>query len=173
MNKNGAYIYNNKILDPLKHAKAAQVGVDLSVHKIEEVKEDSVVYFDDNSKVYGIEYTEAPYTEKNGKKVYNLEPNKNYSVTFEQGLVTLNSDEWALIVQRSSLLRAGCHIISSIWDPGYGISVEEKMNTTLLTGNTKVNIPVGTRVAQILVFENEPVESDNLYNGRWQGTNKA
>lgn len=170
MNRSGKYIYKHKIIDPLKHAKEAQVGVDLSIAKIESIKDDSVVYFDENSKVYGIEYEEAPFVEENGKKVYTLEPNKNYAITFEQGLVTLEPNEWGLIIQRSSLLRCGSRIISSIWDPGYGISAEEGMGTTLLTGNTKVKMPVGTRVGQFLLFENEAVE--NLYNGRWQGTNK-
>lgn len=170
MNRNGKYIYEHKIIDPLKHAKVAQVGVDLSIAKIEIIKEDSVVYFDENSKVYGIEYSEAPYTEENGRKVYNLEPYKNYAITFEQGLITLESNEWGLIIQRSSLLRSGCRIYSSVFDPGYGISAEKGMGTTLLTGNTKVNIPVGTRVGQFLVFDTEKVE--NLYNGRWQNTNK-
>lgn len=173
MNRNGKYIYENKIIDPLKHAKAAQVGVDLSVAKIETIKEDSVVYFDENSKVYGIEYSEAPYTEESGRKVYNLEPNKNYAITFEQGLVKLEPNEWGLIVQRSSLLRSGCRIVSSIWDPGYGISAEEGMGTTLLTGNTKVKVPVGTRVGQFLLFDNEVVNNEDMYNGRWQGTNKV
>lgn len=171
MNRNGNYI-KDKIIDPNGYSKPAQVGVDLSISKIEDISGD--VYFDENSKVHNIEYKEAPYTinEKN-IKVYCLEPNHNYSITFQQGLRTLNNNEWAFIVQRSSLVRCGVHVISSVFDPGYGIDAENGIGTTLFTGNIPVKIPVGTRVAQMLVFENEPVCSEDLYNGRWQGTNKV
>ena len=95
----------------------------------------------------------------------------NYAITFQQGLETLKDNEWGLIVQRSSFLRAGCRVVSSIWDPGYGISAENGMGTTLLTGNIPVKIPEGTRIAQLLIFDCEPVSEENLYSGRWQGTN--
>ena len=164
MNRNSNYIYNEKIIDPLKHAQPAQVGVDLTIAKIEEIQPGLAV-FDTNSKLKkdSIQYKEAPYEIVEGVKHYLLRANTNYAIEFEQGLRQLNDNEWGLIIQRSSLLRTGCHIISSIWDPGF---FTDTMGTTLFTGNTQVSIPVGCRVAQLLIFDNEPTE---LYNGTWHG----
>lgn len=163
MNRNSNYIYNEKIIDPLNHAKPAQVGVDLTIAKIEEIT--GSAKFDTNSKLIknSIQYSEAHYSVVDGVKYYHLHPNRNYAIEFEQGLKTLKENEWGLIIQRSSLLRTGCHIVSSIWDPGF---FTDTMGTTLVTGNVEVNLPVGCRVAQILIFDNEPTE---LYNGTWQG----
>ena len=165
MNRNSNYIYNEKIIDPLNHAKPAQVGVDLTIARIEEILPGRAI-FDENSKLVKetVRYDEAPYLmSADGIKHYNLKPNTNYAIEFEQGLKQLKENEWGLIIQRSSLLRTGCHIISSIWDPGF---FTDTMGTTLFTGNMEVSIPTGCRVAQLLIFDNEPAE---LYNGTWQG----
>lgn len=164
MNKNSQYIMT-KIIDPTGHAKPAQVGVDLTISKIEMILPGHAA-FDENSKLIkgSVSYEEAAYSiAENGLKYYLLQPNTNYAIEFEQGLKQLAENEWGLIIQRSSLLRTGCHIVSSIWDPGF---FTDTMGTTLFTGNTSVSIPVGCRVAQILIFDNEPTE---LYNGTWQG----
>lgn len=168
MNKNSDYILT-KIIDPLNHAKKAQVGVDLSIAKIEIIwKESGVVNFDRDSKIHGLAYEEERFSMVGGKKVYHLKPQCNYAITFEQGLKTLEPNEWAMIIQRSSLIRAGMHVVSSVFDPGYHV---DNIGTTMWTSNLAVDMPVGTRVAQMLIFENEPVATDDLYNGQWQGTN--
>ena len=157
MNRNADYIMT-KIIDPPGHAKKAQVGVDLTLAKLEKM----VGYpkFID-SKLQNAEYVEA---DKNELGEYVLEPNKTYALEFEQGLKRLEPNEWAYIVQRSSLNRVGVQISSSIWDPGFTC---ERMGLTLRTGSVPVRIPIGTRVAQILIFNCE--EPSELYNGRWQG----
>ena len=166
MNRNSQYIMT-KIIDSTGHAKPAQVGVDLTIAKIEKILPGNAM-FDINSKLIKgtVFYEEADYSidnENGGIKYYHLKPNTNYAIEFEQGLKQLNDNEWGLIIQRSSLLRTGCHIVSSIWDPGF---YTDTMGTTLFTGNTDVALPVGCRVAQLLIFDNEPAE---LYNGTWQG----
>lgn len=166
MNRNSNYIFKEKIKDETGHAKKAQVGVDLSLAKVEIIK--GTPCLDTNSKLHGVEYEEAPCVELKGEKIYSLQPNMNYAIEFEQGLNKLLPNEWGLIIQRSSLLRAGCHIVSSIWDPGFETGV---MGTTLVTGNVPIAIPVGARVAQMLIFDCEDVASEDQYNGRWQ--NKA
>lgn len=167
----------SKIIDPLKHAKKAQVGVDLTVEKIEEI----VGYpeFVD-SKMSGVEYVECDTVSKlwfstphdklpmrysvfKERDAYVLKPNTTYAITFEQGLKSLNDNEWGFIVQRSSFMRVGISLESSVWDPGFGT---EKMASMLRTGNCEVIVPKGTRIAQFLIFDNEPTE---LYSGRWQG----
>lgn len=165
MNRNSNYIYNEKIIDPLNHAVPAQVGVDLTIAKIELILPGNAIFNEDSKLIKdSITYEEAPFSILNNLKYYHLQPNTNYAIEFEQGLYQLKENEWGLIIQRSSLLRTGCHIISSIWDPGFFTNT---MGTTLFTGNTGVTLPVGCRVAQLLIFDNEPATS--LYNGTWQG----
>jgi deoxycytidine triphosphate deaminase len=177
MNRNADYIYT-KLIDESGLAQKAQVGVDLSIGKIEVIKSDELagvpkntIWFDDRSKVHNIKYEEAAWIDQeepggSSSKIYCLEPHTEYAIEFQQKLKKLNSDEWGLVVQRSSFLRAGIHIISSIWDPGF-TSEPNYMGTTLVTGNTSVRIPVGTRAAQLLIFRNEPVSEE--YHGQWQG----
>ena len=116
MNRNSEYIFNEKILGDKDHAKKAQVGVDLSIVRIEKIEGEAS--FDKDSKLSGVKYKEAPFGFSGSTKVYELEPMTNYAITFQQGLETLKDNEWGLIVQRSSFLRAGCRVVSSIWDPG-------------------------------------------------------
>ena len=63
MNRNSNYIIN-KIIDPAGRAKKAQVGVDLTVGKIEKVE--GLAIFDENSKLLKdyVEYKEAPTYEE-------------------------------------------------------------------------------------------------------------
>ena len=59
MNKNSKYIYTEKIIDPFGTAKPAQVGVDLTIAKIEVIEGSAI--FDTDSKLdkNSIRYTEA------------------------------------------------------------------------------------------------------------------
>lgn len=247
MNRNSNYIIN-KIIDPTGRAKKAQVGVDLTVGKIEKVE--GIAIFDENSKLLRdyVEYKEAPTyeeiieqeckknnmndseelldslndffksalneiedlkdidinayekimgkfseeelhalknidsaiaTAKNNykdiagkyKDAYYLEPNSTYLIEFEQGIKTLNPNEWGFILHRSSLNRTGVYVTSSLWDPNFST---DKMGTTLHTGDIPVILPKGTRIAQFIIFDCEEVPEEDLYNGQWQGmTNHA
>lgn len=237
MTYNSDQVYNN-IYDPLNHARKAQVGVDLTVAKIEKIK--GIAIFEGDSKLNRdlVSYEEAhvftlkdldkifndlteetssaldlietfsifPFTFDNdtqskfkeiqaeidkaggienvkneanktydalkeifsnmlssGQKIYMLEPNSHYVIEFEQG-VELKNNEWGYISIRSSLNRTGTRISSAIWDP---LFKTDKMGTTLLTGPIPIFLPVGTRIAQMLIFECTPVTEG--YNGQWQG----
>lgn len=166
MNKTGKQIYDELIIDDLGTAKPAQVGVDLSIAKIEEIC--GYAHFDEKSKVSGITYQEARNEIVNGIKTYFLDPHRDYAITLQQGIKPLKENEWGIIVQRSSFIRCGCHLISSVWDPGF---FTDSMGTTLTTGPIPVSVPVGTRVGQLLIFDCDTV--DNLYNGTWQGKANA
>ena len=159
---------NTKLIDPNNRSRKAQVGVDLTVLKIEEIKPEvesisglnTVIRLDENSKLQGVRYVEAG---RYGNE-YNLNPNTSYAVTFEQGLTKLNNNEWAEITQRSSLNRAGVKVQGSIYDPGFYC---DNLGATIYTSNNSIKIPIGARIAQILIPECE--DTTNAYNGRWQG----
>lgn len=182
MTFNSDYVMS-KIIDPVNRAKKAQVGVDITVAKIEEIRpttselgHPSRIFLDKNSKLMNVDYREvstidsywmaADGEEKNN--VYVLEPNKAYAVTFEQGLEKLADNEWAEIIQRSSLNRAGVRVQGSVFDPGFGT---DNLGATIYTSNNGINIPKGARIAQILIHE--CYDTTNPYNGRWQGKANA
>jgi deoxycytidine triphosphate deaminase len=182
MTFNSDYVYD-KIIDPVNRAKKAQVGVDITVAKIEEIlptrTEDgtpSRILLENNSKLMNVRYSEAltidsSWMSANGEEknnVYVLEPNKAYAVTFEQGIKKLEENEWAEIIQRSSLNRAGVRVQGSVFDPGFET---DNLGATIYTSQNGINIPKGARIAQILIHEN--YSTTNPYNGRWQGKANA
>lgn len=182
MTFNSDYVYD-KIIDVSGRAKKAQVGVDITVAKIEEILptttelgHPSRVLLDKNSKLMNIRYKEVysfssdwMAADENGvNNVYVLEPNKAYAVTFEQGLEKLADNEWAEIIQRSSLNRAGVRVQGSVFDPGFET---KNLGATIYTSNNAINIPKGARIAQILIHECQ--DTTNRYDGRWQGKANA
>jgi len=161
MNRNGDYIIN-KIIDSAGYAKKAQVGVDLSLDRVERMTSGATLKA--NSKVDLPTYEEVIPEVIDDAEYFVLEPGV-YIIEFDQGLKKLDANEWGFIVQRSSLNRCGVRISSSIWDPGFET---DKMGTTLIVSNP-IKIARHARIGQMLIFENDPVDSDNLYSGRWQG----
>ena len=73
-------------------------------------------------------------------------------------------DVTLLIRQRSSLLRNGASLHSSVFDPGFATD----SIGTVLTVTTQLRIEQGARICQIYGHENEPVNKEDLYNGQWQ-----
>lgn len=88
-----------------------------------------------------------------------------YDITLKQGC-KIPANQRLRIVQRSSMLRNGVILSSSIFDPGF---VTEAMGTVMLV-NEPVFIEVGARIAQAYVSETNQVE--NLYNGQFQNDNQ-
>ena len=156
--RNADYVMS-KIIDPTGHSKKAQIGVDLTVDKIEKIE--GVAVFEGDSKLNReqINYIEAPIIDG----AYHLEPNSAYVMEFEQGLQKLADDEYGLLYTRSSFNRVGVRINSPVWDPGFETN---KMGTTIYTGPVPVHIPKGTRICQFVIHSNEVVEE--AYNGQWQ-----
>ena len=138
-----------------KGAKA-QVGYDLTLKEVKQINGGSV--FSDKTEVGP--YLEVPTFSKEGKTVYTLSPG-SYSLTFEQG-VKLPSNKTAFIRHRSSILRCGAIITSGVYDPGFEV---DEMGGVLIA-TRPINIEVGARVAQIIIFDNSEAE---LYDGQWQG----
>jgi len=138
-----------------KGAKA-QVGYDLTLKEVKQIIGGTV--FSDKTEV--LPYLEVPTFVKEGKTIYTLSPG-SYSLTFEQG-VKLPSNKTAFIRHRSSILRCGATITSGVYDPGFEV---DEMGAVLFA-TRPINIEVGARVAQIIIFDNFDAE---LYAGQWQG----
>ena len=159
-----------RIIDPNNYGKPAQVGYDLSVKNIMKVIPDGTITLDENSKIKNFHYEDVPVDEEG---YFNLEPGYDYQITMDQGLKRLAHDEWATILSRSSMNRVNIYIRGVIFDPNYGISDVDGIGCALYMGNNPVRIHIHDRVAQFIIMKCAPVKDENLYNGRWQGTNKV
>ena len=141
------------VLDNAK-GKFAQVGYDLSVKSISKLKGGGKVLKDKTivNELSEIEFSE----EENG---WWLEPG-TYDIVCNEGCDIL-ADTTAMVRQRSSLLRNGAIIASSIFDPGF---YTDNIGTVMVV-NEKIFIEQDARVAQMYFHENEPGE---LYDGQFQ-----
>jgi len=87
-----------------------------------------------------------------------------YDITFNEGCKIPNNYV-GLIRQRSSMLRNGTVLHSSVFDPGF----ETDFMGTVMVVHETIFIEENARVAQIYFHECDPVEEENLYSGQWQG----
>jgi deoxycytidine triphosphate deaminase len=151
---------SNQVLELLQtndKGALAQVGYDLTLKGVKKIIGGIVM----QDKTMVTDYTEvAPNINGDGKFIYKLAPG-TYSLTFDQG-IELPANKTAFIRHRSSVLRCGGIITSGVYDPGFKV---DEMGAVLLATESII-IEKGARVAQIIVFENNPAE---LYNGQWQG----
>lgn len=167
MLRSAKYIDENIIkedgITTFKKGAPAQVGFDISIKDVYEIKPFSFGKIL-KDKTYAPEYN---LIEKcnlgDGKKGWILSQG-TYIISINEG-VKFGPNDTGLFIQRSSLNRSGCTIISSIWDPGYDSS---NANSTLRLNvdASKVVIEEDARVAQLLIWENEDTE---LYQGQWNG----
>lgn len=145
--------------------KAAQVGYDLSlkaVARISSIPGENGAVLKDQTLL--ATYYQLPvqhtYTGETGMCYgWFLEPGA-YDITFHEGC-HIPANRTGMIRQRSSLLRNGTVIASSIFDPGFKT---DNMGTVMIV-NAPIFIEQDARVAQIYFHENEPGE---LYEGQWQ-----
>ena len=92
---------------------------------------------------------------------WDLEPGV-YDITLAQGC-KIPSDQRLELVQRSSLLRNGALIVSSLFDAGF----ETENIGTVMHVRVPISIGVGARICQAYVSGSNEVK--NLYEGQWQG----
>lgn len=176
--RNATYILDNYIIDELELAAPAQVGVDLTLATVNQVGVDPASSFagrvsnDLTATRAGVKADFALYTEIEPKKVlhdgedvdmFSLEPGV-YSIGFDQGLKNLGDTDTAFIVQRSTLIRNGAEIRSSVYDPGFGTA---NMGAMLYVW-IPIQIEKHARVAQIIMHENERTD---LYDGSYNNEN--
>ena len=157
-------ILEKGIIIPSPYSKVAQVGIDLSLAKVEKIVGGSVVY-KDTTIVNPDFFINIETTKIDGKDCWVLEPG-TYAISFNEGC-NIPENYTGLILHRSSLYRTGTQIVSPVWDPGYHT---ETMGTVMIV-HVKLIVERDARVCQILFHENNAV--DELYNGQFQGGTTA
>lgn len=149
------------ITGEISEENVAQHGVDLNLIKVESMK--GIGFIPKVGKTKLVKYEEvipevSPQSE--GKLCWTLETG-TYNITFAQGC-NIPADKMLLIRQRSSLLRNGTILHSSVFDAGF----ETQNIGTVLVVLHPIEIEVGARIAQIYAHDSNVVE--NLYSGQFQ-----
>jgi deoxycytidine triphosphate deaminase len=147
--------------------KPAQVGYDLSAKSINVIGE---IHENETTPAIGMvlkdktilnNYTPVPLTKIDGVEGWLLYPGA-YDITFHEGC-KIAANRVGMIRQRSSLLRNGAIIASSIFDPGFET---ENMGTIMIVTAT-IFIEKDARVGQMYFHECDEVAEENLYNGQF------
>jgi len=162
MNLNGKQIVEQGIITNVTNLDCIQqVGVDLELIKIEKVIGEGVVPMYGKTQLAQRELLE-PILE-NEQYHWNLQPGV-YDITLAQGC-KIPANQRLQIIQRSSLLRNGALLVSSMFDPGY----QAEQIGTILHVKLPIIIEVGARVGQAYVTNVNEVLDEYLYNGQFQG----
>lgn len=148
--------------------KAAQIGYDLSVKEIKSLIWPIGQVLKDKTNLP--KYQDIPNTsidtyddktfEKKSKNGWYLHPGY-FEVTFWEGCKIPNNYV-GLVRQRSSMLRSGALLHSSVFDPGF----ETEEMGSFIAVFCPIFIEKDARIAQIYFHECEPVVS--AYNGQFQ-----
>ena len=129
--------------------KKAQVGYDLSLQTVKQIRQNpqdkiGVVLKD---KTNLADYTVTQKVQLDGSMGWLLYPG-TYEITFWEGC-KLPSDYVGLIRQRSSLLRNGTIIHSSVFDPGFEtefMGCVMRVNETISVSYTHLTLPTNREV---------------------------
>jgi len=150
----------NLILTENAYGKPAQVGYDLSIRGINKVGGSIGKVLVDRTELNT--HTPVETINLDGKTGFLLYPGV-YDVIMNEGC-DIHANRVGLVRQRSSLMRNGAIITSSIFDPGFKT---DNVGTYMIVFET-IFIEENARVAQMYFHECEPVSKDQLYNGQWQ-----
>lgn len=144
--------------------KPAQVGYDLSVKALARIVYPGMVLCDRTivPTYQAVELTSLATSDGYEFDGYYLTPGA-YDITFHEGC-KIPPNRTAKIRQRSSLLRSGAIIASSIFDPGFET---DNIGTVLLVHHI-IYIEKDARCAQIYFQTNDSVDQDKLYSGQFQ-----
>ena len=142
--------------------KKAQVGYDLSLQTVKKIRQNPQDKFGIvlKNKTNLADYTATKKVKLDESVGWLLYPG-TYEITFWEGC-KLPADYVGLIRQRSSLLRNGTLIHSSVFDPGF----ETEFMGCVMRVNETIFIEEDARVAQIYFHKCDEVSE--LYDGQWQ-----
>lgn len=140
--------------------KPAQVGYDLSIKQINKVGGTIGRVLKDQTILNT--HTPVEKTSLEGSKGWILYSGV-YDVIMNEGC-KIAPNRVGLVRQRSSLMRNGAIITSSIFDPGFET---DNIGTYMIVFET-IFIEEDARVAQMYFHECTSVADDQLYNGQWQ-----
>lgn len=162
-NLNGKQLVEQGIITNVKNTECIQqVGVDLELIKVEQVVGSGFVPKEGKTQLAARVEVQSQ-SQPDGKSLWFLEPGV-YDITLAQGC-KIPADQRMRIVQRSSFLRNGAILSSSMFDPGF----ETKNMGTILHVKIPMVIEVGARVGQAYTTNVNEVGEEDLYNGQWQG----
>jgi dUTP pyrophosphatase len=160
---NAEQIVERKILKlENSKGKAAQIGYDLSVKEIKKLYGSGNV-FKDKTTLPTYEPHSVTIDALGGEKYGWMLYEGYYEVTFWEGC-NITNNLVGLIRQRSSMLRSGALLHSSVFDPGFET---DEMGSFIAVFHP-IFIEKDARIAQIYFHECEPVSSDNMYTGQFQ-----
>ena len=145
--------------------KPAQVGYDLSIKQVNKVGNpvpNGMIGRVLKDQTILNTHTPVEKISLEGKRGFLLYEGV-YDVIMNEGC-KIAPNRVGLIRQRSSLMRNGAIITSSVFDPGFET---DNIGTYMIVFET-IFIEEDARVAQIYFHECFPVSEDQLYNGQWQ-----
>lgn len=166
MNLTGKQIVEQKIITKVDNPECIQQhGVDLELIRVQRI--DGIGFIPKQGKTHLAHRVEIPPIDIKSLNsdtlvsAWSLTPGV-YDITFAQGC-KIPPNQRLEIVQRSSLLRNGAILRSSLFDAGF----ETDQIGTVIYIQVPIVIEVGARVAQAYCAVSNEVE--NLYAGQWQG----
>ena len=156
----GKSLLDNKIveglIDPSKQVQP--VGIDLTVQKIEAYNSKGTIDFDNSKR-------QLPRLNDSGKIDNNwLLPKGAYLVTFNE-VVNVPGNAMGIARARSSLLRMGATVETSVWDPGY---VGRSQSMLVVHNPNGIQIYENAKLIQIVFMTTEKT-AEVLYTGTYQG----
>lgn len=152
---NGKELVSKNIITKVPLDNVQQHGIDLNVINIIRLYGNGAVHGGSKKTTLGESEIILPVD-----GYWHLQPG-TYEVVFEQGC-DIPSDQMLLIRQRSSMLRNGTILHSSVFDAGFKT---DNIGTVMIV-TIPIYIEVGARIAQI--YNHQCTEVENLYNGQWQ-----
>lgn len=159
---NGKEMMSKGIITNVHSENIQQHGIDLNVIQIQRMTGTGAILKSKTilPKYEDVETALSPSSVNGSGAFWTLTPGP-YNVMFEQGC-NIPADAMLLIAQRSSLLRNGVILHSSVFDAGFKT---DNIGTVIVV-TRPVIIEYGARIAQI--FNHECTLVENLYNGQWQ-----
>ncbi len=148
------------VIGPLEKDNEQQHSVDLNVIGISKLLGGGYIPVEGKTQMGETKYIDPDMIDGNKNMGWKLEPG-SYDLKFAQGCKVPN-DKRLRIVHRSSLLRNGGKICSSLYDAGFET---DHMGTVVII-SVPISIECGARIATAYTEESNVVE--NLYNGQWQ-----
>ncbi len=145
----------NELIDAEKQVQPC--GIDLTVSKIEMYKSEGVIDFDNSKR-------KLPRLEEVGtfQGAWHLTPGA-YLITLNE-IVAVPSNCMGIARPRSSLLRMGATMNTSVWDPGY----VGKSQCMLVVHNTRGIIVYPNAKLLQIIFMKLDEKTDKLYDGIYQ-----
>jgi deoxycytidine triphosphate deaminase len=167
MIKSAKNLSDYEVIIESEYSKQNQVGIDLSVKKIEQILDKAVFVLKDRTVVRPEYFEDVEISimtiEDKEYKGWLLTPGA-YALTFNEKC-SIPADGTGFIQSRSSIYRGGTMISSPLWDPGF-TTKDNFMGTTMIV-TQDIFIEENSRVAQFFLHQSEV--PGKLYDGQFQG----